>query len=277
MRQKNKVHSLRIKTYLILLLVSFIPYLTVSGSAKDKNKKKVQTTANLEPDRMVAMTRKGTDLPSQKPAHLPNAVNYSIREGIDVSHYQGTIDWNQVAQAGDVGYVFIKASEGSSLQDDKYSYNVSEARRAGVLVGSYHFFRANASLDDQFSNFTSVAKREQQDLVPIVDVEHTNGVSTSELVDRLHQFMERLTKYYGQKPILYTFVNFYNRYLSGQGFDHYPLMIAFYRDAQPELYDGRKYVIWQYSSRGRKDGIRGRVDLSRLMDGFSVSDLLIDQ
>lgn len=271
------MHSFRIKTYLVLLLVSLIPYAAVSGSPKDKTKKKIPVPATLEPDQMVSMTRKSKDLPPQKPTNHPNAVNYSAREGIDVSHYQGTIDWDQVARTGDVGYVFIKASEGGTIQDDMYSYNISEARRAGVLVGSYHFFRANTNLDDQFSNFTSVAKREQQDLVPIVDVEHTNGVSDSELVDRLHQFMEKLTKYYGHKPILYTFVNFYNRYLSGQGFERYPLMIAFYRDAQPELYDGRKYAIWQYSSRGRKKGISGRVDLSRLMDGFSLNDLLMER
>ena len=269
------MHSFRIKTYLTLLLASFFSAAAVSGMPKDNIKKKNLVPSAAEPDRMVVMTQKSKDLPSQQPANHPASANYSVREGIDVSHYQGTIDWEQVARAGDVGYVFVKASEGSTIQDDTYNYNVSEARRAGLLVGSYHFFRANTNLDDQLANFTSLAKRDQQDLLPIVDVEHTNGVGDSELVDRLHQFLEKVTKYYGRRPILYTFVNFYNRYLSGQGFDHYPLMVAFYRDAQPELYDGRKYIIWQYSSRGRKDGIHGRVDQSVLMDGFSISDLLM--
>lgn len=265
----------------LLLLTFFFSLCALSPAAAGPSpktvKKKVVSEATIEPDAMVKASPRHKDLPEQKPAGSPNAVNYYKREGIDVSHYQNTIEWDVVAQSGDVGYVYVKATEGATIQDDTYEYNITEARRNGIKVGSYHFFRANTDLDEQLKNFTSVAKREWQDLVPIVDVEHTGGLSGDELVSRLKDFMERVTKYYGKRPMLYTFVNFYNRYLSGEGFEKYPLMIAFYRDAQPELYDGRRYIIWQYSSRGRMDGIRGRVDQSRIMEGFSLSDLLMDE
>jgi len=226
-----------------------------------------------EPDALVKQTSKHRDLPVQTELASLESMNFLSREGIDVSHYQGDIDWAQVAHAGKVGYVFMKATEGSSLEDDKYEYNISEARKAGMKVGSYHFFRANLSVDDQFANMTSKVKREMQDIIPIIDVEHTNGVSSSELVAHLKEFLQKVTQYYGRKPIIYTFVNFYNQHFAGAGLEEYPLMIAFYRGAQPELYDGRKYMIWQYSARGSMPGIRGNVDCSVLMDGFSFNDL----
>ena len=94
----------------------------------------------------------------------PLAIRGGNREGIDVSHYQGFIDWQRVAREGEVGYVYIKATEGNSLQDDTYTYNISEARKAGIKVGSYHFFRANVNVDEQLANLTSLVKKEQQDL-----------------------------------------------------------------------------------------------------------------
>ena len=75
--------------------------------------------------------------------------------------------------------------------------------------------------------------------------------------------------------MLYTYVNFYNKHFIGTGLDKYPLMIAFYRDAQPELYDGKRYTIWQYSSKGQMPGIRGHVDRSIIMDDFYISDILL--
>lgn len=259
---------------IIFLLLSFFIFTSVAASNPEaKNKKKMPVVSTPEPDAMVKQTAKHKDLPAQKELAGVGALDFVSREGIDVSHYQGEIDWAEVARTGKVGYVFIKATEGSGLEDDMYDYNITEARKAGLKVGSYHFFRANLSVDDQFANMTSKVKREMQDIIPIIDVEHTNGVSSSELVANLKAFLQKVTQYYGRKPIIYTFVNFYNQHFAGAGLDDYPLMIAFYRDAQPELYDGRKYMIWQYSSRGEMPGIRGHVDCSMMMDGFNFNDL----
>ena len=236
-------------------------------------KKKGPVVVTPEPDVMVYASKLQKDLPDQPEADSPNFVDLRFKEGIDVSHYQHDIDWTEVARNGKIGFVYVKATEGVSLVDDTYEYNIAEARKAGLKVGSYHFFRAHLSLDEQFNNMTSTVKKEMQDLIPIVDVEHTNGCSSAQLVARLKQFLERLTQYYGRKPMIYTFVNFYNKHFAGAGLEDYPLMIAFYRDAQPELSDGRKYVIWQYTSHGDMPGVDGNVDRSVMMDGFSLKDI----
>lgn len=240
-----------------------------------KAKKKVVSAVPVVPvpDALVPVSRSHRNLSPVPEYKLLGDADYLQREGIDVSHYQGSIDWREVAEQGNVGYVYIKATEGASLVDDKYEYNVSEARKYGLKVGSYHFFRGNVSVEEQVANMVSMVKKHNQDLVPIVDVEHTNGVSSEVFISRLHQFMEAVGKHYGVKPMLYTFVNFYNRHLQGRGFDDYTLMIAFYRDDQPLLNDERPYAIWQYTAHGSMPGIRGNVDRSRFMDGFTISDI----
>ena len=266
----------KLRTYLFFLFF-FIYAVCFAAEKRDlilhsKRHQPVSTGVPM-PDVLINVAKKNKNLDSVDEAINPESRDYLIREGIDVSHYQGTIDWDKVAQNDNVGYVYIKATEGKELEDDMYEYNIDEARRVGLKVGSYHFFRGNVPVDEQLANMTSKIKREKQDLIPIVDVEHLNGVSPDEFVSRLKEFMAGVTRYYGHKPLLYTFVNFYNQYLQGAGFDEYKLMIAFYRDAQPELNNDHHYAIWQYSARGRILGIRGNVDKSKIMQGFTIADL----
>lgn len=259
---------------MILLLVGLC--MAQSGMAKDKKtaeKKRIPVAEALPmPDQMVPRSVRQADLRSAEEAKLLDGADFLNREGIDVSHYQGMIDWKEVASSGKVGYVYIKATEGSGLEDDCYEYNLREARKNGILAGSYHFFRSNTSVDEQIANMTSVVKAKDQDLIPIVDVERVNG-KVSVFLGRLHAFMKAVEEHYHCKPILYTFVNFYNKYLRGEGFEKYPLMIAFYRDDQPLLSDERPYVIWQYTSHGEVPGVDGNVDQSRIMEGFTINDI----
>ena len=261
-----------IRIFTLFLMLGCFTSLAWASKRDVKVTKKTASIASPEPDKYVNATPKNKDLPVQKEARTLDVSELRYREGIDVSHYQEDIDWNEVANNGRIGYVFIKASEGAGLEDDYFEYNIKEARKAGLKVGCYHFFRANASIDDQVANMTSKVKKEEQDLLPIVDVEHTNGCSDSEFLSRIKEFLDKITKYYGRRPILYTFVNFYNRFFSEDEFKDYPLMIAFYRDSEPELCNGRKYMIWQYTSHGSVPGIRGNVDRSIIMDGFSFND-----
>lgn len=258
-----------------ILLVFICSLLCVSVAGKEKNKKKeaLNIIYTPEPDPLAIQPQPHSNIRPLEEVSLISDSIYAIREGIDVSHYQGTIDWAAVAATRTAGYVYIKASEGASLVDDCYAYNIREARRYGLKVGSYHFFRGNVPVEIQLANMTACVKKEEQDLIPIVDVEHTNGVSNELLASRLHQFMEALTRYYGKKPMLYTFVNFYNKHLQGKGFEKYMLMLAFYRDYQPILNDGRRYAVWQYTARGNITGIKGHVDRSRIMEGFTLKDI----
>lgn len=261
----------------ILWLFLLVPMLGFATNPKDnaprKDRKAIAEAVPM-PDALSPAAKKNQNLPSASEALSPNGLDLIHREGIDVSHYQGEIDWQEVADRGEIGYVYIKASEGSGLVDDYYEYNLHEARKAGLKVGSYHFFRSNVPFEDQFRNMTAQINKSEQDLLPIVDVERINGMSTQEFVSYLKEFLKAVTKHYGRRPVLYTFVNFYNQYLQGEGFEQYPLMIAFYRDAQPELNDGHRYVIWQFTSHSRIPGIHGNVDKSKLMEGFTIEDLL---
>ena len=141
-------------------------------------------------------------------------------------------------------------------------------------MGSYHFYRAHVDQDAQFRHMISVIDASKQDIVPVIDVEAANGVSVETFASRLRRFMKRVEEHYGRPPILYTYVNFYNKYIVNRGFEHYPLFIAYYQDNAPHVSDGNKYIMWQYSSRGTINGIKGRVDLSRFMNGHTIYDIL---
>lgn len=199
-------------------------------------------------------------------------VNTKYREGIDVSRYQGEIDWQRVASEGEVSYAYIKATEGAQLVDRYYWSNIKAARQAGLSVGSYHFYRARVSVEEQLANMTNTVLKEDQDLVPIVDIETTNGVGQAQFVADLRVFIERVTAHYGRKPLLYTYQNFYNKYLVGE-FPGYQWMIAKYQKEAPMLVDGTDYMMWQYTQTGRIPGVRGNVDRSCLMGNHSLQVL----
>ena len=185
-------------------------------------------------------------------------------EGIDVSHYQGRIDWHRVAKEGGVRYAYIKASEGENLKDEFYDYNVREARAAGIVVGAYHFYRPQRGVEANFSNMVSTIKRGDIDLLPIIDVESTGGVERKRFLSDLGEFVKKVEKHYGCPPMLYTGQNFYNKHFLDI-FTKYCWMIAKYQETEPVLLDGNNPCMWQYTQHGRMPGIKGNVDRSRLM------------
>ena len=87
-------------------------------------------------------------------------------QGIDVSHYQGRIDWKRVARSGDVRFVYIKATQGATIVDDRYSYNNRNARRQGILCGAYLYLSSSSTVREQFDAFKRTAKKSDQDLSP---------------------------------------------------------------------------------------------------------------
>ena len=171
-----------------------------------------------------------------------------------------------------MSFVYIKATEGSSLVDPTYAYNIANARQAGLSVGSYHFYRPRVSVDEQVANMTSVVQKADQDLVPLIDIETTGGVSDDKFVSDLQEFVDRIATYYGKKPILYTYQNFYNRHLVGM-FRGYHWVMAKYKDEVPMLTDNVDYMMWQYTQTGRLPGIRGNVDRIRIMGNHSLAVL----
>ena len=197
--------------------------------------------------------------------------------GIDVSHHQGSINWNMVATDPNVSYVYIKATESATYVDDEYQQNLLEARRKGIPVGTYHFFSPKVSGLVQFQNFSSVYDFRQQDLFPVVDVEHRGRISIGRFHSQLKILLEEIEKTYGVRPIIYTGVNFYNKYLAGK-YMKYKFFIARYNTEEPpELQDGASVILWQFTPKGAVNGIRGHVDRSCFLDNYSLQDILISK
>ena len=192
--------------------------------------------------------------------------------GIDLSHYQGEVFWETVGENTKMAYVYLKATEGGDRIDAQYERNIEMAHRHGLKVGSYHFFRPKTPVITQLENFMMQCRPGEQDLIPMIDVETTGGLSNEEFCDSLHAFLDLVEQAYHQSPLIYTFRNFYNRHLIGQ-INDYKLMIAMYTDEEPELADGRDITMWQYTSHGRIVGVRGNVDKSRFMGNHGLRDI----
>ena len=192
--------------------------------------------------------------------------------GIDLSHYQGQVFWETVGENTKTAYVYLKATEGGDRVDDLYERNIQLAHRYGLKVGSYHFFRPKTPLHLQLKNFRVQCRPGEQDLIPMVDVETTGGLSTEEFCDSLIAFLAMMEREYRQPPLVYTYRNFYNKHLVGK-LDDYKLMIAMYLPEEPVLADGRDITMWQYTSKGQIMGIRGYVDKSRFMGKHGLRDI----
>lgn len=184
--------------------------------------------------------------------------SYSVF-GIDVSNHQGDIDWVKVAQNKKTRFAFIKATEGKDYQDKYFITNWHAASKAGLIKGAYHYFKITSSGEEQAENFIKNVPYEKGCLPPVVDIEE-NGLSKVAFRKELGDYLTSVEKTYHQKPILYVVYPLYDEYIKGE-FEQYPIWI---RDVflPPKLSDNREWMFWQYSERGRVDGIRTDVDLN---------------
>lgn len=192
--------------------------------------------------------------------------------GIDLSHYQGNVFWEIIGDNTKMAYVYLKATEGGDNRDDKYVRNIELAHQYELKVGSYHFYRPKIEQQKQLENFMTQCLPGDQDLIPMIDIETTSGLRTDEFCDSLFKFIDLVEKAYKQKPLLYTFTNFYNRYLIGK-INDYKLMIAQYTQREPVLRDGRDFEMWQYTGKGQINGINGYVDKSRFMGNHKLREI----
>ena len=192
--------------------------------------------------------------------------------GIDLSHYQGEVFWETVGENTKRAYVYLKATEGGDRIDERYENNIILAHKHGLKVGSYHFYRPKTEQVKQLENFMTQCRPGEQDLIPMIDIETKGGLSTEAFSDSLMKFLDLVEKAYKQKPLLYTYTNFYNKWLVGK-IPQYPLMIAQYKDEEPVLADDKEYIIWQYTCKGRIVGVKGYVDKSRFMGKHGLKEI----
>ncbi len=185
--------------------------------------------------------------------------------GIDVSRYQGTINWEQVSDhtSNNIGisFAFIKASEGRTIRDVTFQRNWREAKENRMMRGAYHFFRPHLTADEQFNLFKGIVKLEKEDLPPVLDVEMRGSTPPAKMKKSVKRWLVLAEKHYGVTPILYTSYSFYKNYFNNKDFEKYPLWIAHYATDDLNRLT-KEWHFWQHNEGGKVKGIRGEVDFN---------------
>ncbi len=191
--------------------------------------------------------------------------------GIDVSHWQGEIDWSKLVQAG-VKFAFIKATEFPLNRvtvyiDDKLKTNIAGAAQNGILWGAYHFFRTHIDPIIQARVFCETVSAFSC-LPPVLDLE-VAGSKGTKLNEKVLYFLQEVERITNRRPIIYTSGGFwrsymlYNRRNDADWARVYPLWLAQYTTTWPTIiYPWAGWDFWQYSDKGRLPGIKAAVDLN---------------
>ena len=186
--------------------------------------------------------------------------------GVDVSRWQGDIDWQELRSQG-ANFVYIKATDGGDHLDPMFKKNWRGAAQAGMKRGAYHFFYWCRTAGEQADWFIRNVPKVEGALPPVIDVEW-NGESRcrkrpspERVREKMQVFMDRLEAHYGQRPVIYTAPDFYADNLKG-AFKDYPFWLRAVAQHPSKVYPGRKWVFWQYSGSGLSHGVDGRIDLN---------------
>ena len=190
--------------------------------------------------------------------------------GIDISHYQGDIDWKMLKQTRQgqfpVQFIFMKATEGGDFADDKFVANFDSARAHGFIRGAYHFYNPKTDAHKQADFFINSVKLEPGDLPPVLDIEKKSR-DIKKLQQDLKIWLRKVEKHYGVKPIIYASYKFKAKYLNDSVFDSYPYWIAHYY-VDSVKYQG-EWKFWQHTDVGTLPGIDEKVDLN-IFNGSST-------
>lgn len=185
--------------------------------------------------------------------------------GIDISKWQGEIDWAEVKRAG-TAFAYIKATEGGDHMDERFMQNWQGAKAAGVPRGAYHFVFWCRSAEEQARWFKQNVPRDADQLPPVLDVEW-NGhsktcpkkIDTALAREKIAILLKAMQEHTGKRPVIYTDITFHADVLEG-----HPLSNDFWLRsvaAEPhEKYESRHWKFWQFTTTGRVPGIKGAVD-----------------
>ncbi len=188
---------------------------------------------------------------------------YSV-QGIDISHYQGSIDWeklhNALIDGNPVRFIIIKGTEGNSLLDDNFNDNFYNAAEYGFIRGAYHYFVPGVDAKSQADYFLKQVHLEEGDLPPVLDFEKTGNLTPKQIEKAALTWLQTVENHYHVKPILYTYYKFKLKYFSSKKFDDYPYWIAHYY-VDTLRYKGA-WKFWQHTDFGKVDGIKSYVDLN---------------
>lgn len=209
--------------------------------------------------------------------------------GIDVAKYQKKIDWTKLQLYANANgtvspsktkkaryrqpvlFALMKSTEGVTVVDPYFERNFREAKRCGIIRGAYHYLSINSSVEEQVQYFIANTPLEPGDLPPVLDLEirkslMENKQTRDKVVAMAKKWLREVEKYYGVKPIIYTYNNYYINYLRGCGLDDYDYWIARYSTEEPSA---RHWEIWQFTDKGRTPGIAHNVDINRFRGSYA--------
>lgn len=182
------------------------------------------------------------------------------KRGIDISYYQGDINFDELK--GNIDFAIVRTSYGNFYEDRKYKQNIEGLESIGVPYGLYHYSYASSveSAKEEATKFINLVKNYKPLYPVVVDIESnssTQNLSSETLVDIAVTFCETIEDA-GYYAMIYSNLNFFNTKLNSQELDKYDKWLAQW--ASRTTYDG-EFGIWQYSSTGTVSGINGNVDL----------------
>lgn len=187
----------------------------------------------------------------------PSKKDYPVR-GVDVSHYQGEINWEQIANEN-INFAFIKATEGSQHIDNQFNKNWSEAQKTDLRIGAYHFFSLDSSGAEQAKHFCNNVPIIENMLPPVVDIEpygdykDNNNLDEEAMISGLADYLKNVEDYYSMRPIIYTTEEWYA--ILQEDFSEYDIWIrSVYKKPDSSI----NWTFWQYSNRYRLSGYSGK-------------------
>lgn len=186
-------------------------------------------------------------------------------QGIDVSKYQGQINWTAAASNG-VKFAYIKATEGGDRNDRMFSTNWSGARAAGIPTGAYHFYYFCRPVADQIQWFKAHVPPAADSLPPVLDMEWNPDSKTCKrrppadrILTDMRTYLQAMQAFYGKRPIIYTTVDFHRDVLPGQ-LNEYGFWLRSVKGEPSTKYGDRAWTFWQYTEKGSVPGVPHPVD-----------------
>jgi WD40 repeat protein len=196
-------------------------------------------------------------------ASLTSIVSVSPTSGIDVSRWQGVIDWNAVKESG-YSFAVARATVGNSYVDPLFAQNWAAIKTAGLIRGSYSVIKPEIDPKQQVALFVRTLELGPDDLPPVLDLELSGGLSSEDILKSIEAWLTEFERQTGRRPIIYS-ASWFLRPLGLQGrHDQYPTWIAdypwwfaSYGVASPSLPANwpTDWTFWQYTDKGQVNGV----------------------
>lgn len=202
--------------------------------------------------------------------HLSDVRNIRVLEnhkgkviGIDVSEFQGKVDWEEVETLDEkypVHFVFIRATAGNNRVDRQFRKNWEGAKENKIMRGAYHYYRPNENSIEQADLFIKTVKLQKGDLPPVLDIEKLpKNQSLDSLKVGLKRWLTKVEKHYQVRPIIYSGERYYSDFLKEE-FGEYLFWIANYNFYREKIEDD--WLFWQFTEKASLPGIENRVDVN---------------